>query len=124
MIEIGRMVVKTAGRDARKQAVIVEIVEDNYVIIDGQTRRKKCNIKHLEPLDKKIDIQKGANHTTIITEFKKLGIEIKETKPKEKTQRPKKQKLKKKAKTELEKTPKKPVPKTKEKTSEPRAEKE
>ena len=103
MIEVGRLCLKIAGRDAKKQCVIVDIIDDNFVTIDGETRRRKCNIKHIEPLKDKIDIKKGADHTTIVSEFKKLNIEIKETKPKPKTERPKRQRKQKQAQEETEK---------------------
>jgi len=88
MIEIGRLCVKTAGRDANLKCVVVEIVDKNYVIIDGQTRRKKCNITHLEPLKDTIKIKKGVSHSEIMKEFSKLGIELKEKKSKKPKQRP------------------------------------
>ena len=47
MIEIGRLCVKIAGRDAGKKCVVVDVVNDNTVLIDGETRRRNCNIKHL-----------------------------------------------------------------------------
>ena len=100
MIEIGRLCVKIAGREAGRKCVVVDIVDKNYVLIDGQLRRKKCNISHLEPLDKKIELKKNASHSDVISEFKKLNIEIKETKKKEKTERPRKQRGKKKANVE------------------------
>lgn len=105
MIEIGRLCVKIAGREAGRKGVIVDIIDDNYVLIDGQLRRKKCNISHLEPLEKKIEIKKGASHSDIVNEFKKLNIEIKETKKKEKKEKPKKIRGKKEVK--IEETPKK-----------------
>ncbi|MCX8147003.1 MAG: 50S ribosomal protein L14e [Candidatus Woesearchaeota archaeon] len=92
MFEIGRLCVKTAGRDAGAKCVIVDIINNNYVLIDGQSRRRKCNISHLEPLNKKLDIKKGCSHEEIIKEFKKLGIEIKEKRPKKKQEKPIKQK--------------------------------
>jgi large subunit ribosomal protein L14e len=95
MIEIGRLCVKIAGRDARKKCVIVDVLDDNFVLIDGETRRRKCNIKHLEALDQVIKIKKNAAHSTIVSEFKKLDIEIKEKKSKPKTKRPKKVRKKK-----------------------------
>lgn len=82
MIEVGRLCIKIAGRDANLKCVVVEIVDKNYVVIDGQTRRKKCNITHLEPLKDIIKIKKGASHSEVINEFKKLGITINEKKPK------------------------------------------
>jgi ribosomal protein L14E/L6E/L27E len=41
MIEIGRLVVKLAGRDAGLKGVIIEILANNYVLIDVQVRRRK-----------------------------------------------------------------------------------
>ncbi len=111
MIEIGRLCVKTAGRDSRRKCVIVDIVDDNFVLIDGDVRRKKCNIKHLEPLDKVIKIRKGASHDVVVKEFKELGVEIKEKKSKEKKERPRKVRKKKEKKPEEEKKPKKAVKK-------------
>ena len=114
MIEVGRLAIKIAGRDAGKKCVIVDIVDDNTVLIDGETRRRKCNINHLEPLKGKIDIKKGASHADIISVFKKLGIEIKEKKSKEKTERPRKVRKKKEKpveETEKKKETKKPTKK-------------
>lgn len=89
MIEIGRLVVKIAGRDAGKKAVIIDILDDNYVLLDGETRRRKCNILHIEPLSQKIDIKKNAPHDEVSKALKELGIEARQTKPKPKTQKPK-----------------------------------
>ena len=97
MIEVGRICVKIAGRDSGRKCVVVEIVDDNYVMIDGDVRRKKCNIRHLEPLDKVIKISKGASHADVETEFKKLKLSVWKTKPKKAEERPrKKRKVKKK----------------------------
>jgi large subunit ribosomal protein L14e len=93
MIEIGRLIVKLAGRDAGQKGVIVEILDDNYVLIDGQVRRRKCNILHIEPLNKKIKINDKATHEEVIKALKEEKIEIKEKKKKETTnvEKPKKQ---------------------------------
>lgn len=90
MYEIGRLCVKIAGRDARLKCVIVELLENSYVIIDGQTRRKKCNVKHLEPLDKVLKIKKSASHAEVVSVFKKEGIDIVDKKPKAKSTKPQK----------------------------------
>ncbi len=103
MIEIGRLCVKTAGRDANLKCVVVELVDKNYVIIDGQTRRKKCNITHLEPLKDSIKIKKGVSHSEIMKEFSKLGIELREKKSKKPKQRP----VRKRKSTKKEAIPKK-----------------
>lgn len=56
MLEIGRLCVKTAGRDATKYCVVVEEVDSNYVTIDGYTRKKKVNKSHIEPLNKVLKV--------------------------------------------------------------------
>lgn len=88
MIEVGRLCVKLAGRDAGKKCVIVEVIDDNFVLIDGETRRRKCNVRHLDPLAQVLDVKKGSSHNVVVSAFKDLGIELVETKRKEKTTRP------------------------------------
>ncbi|MBU2562015.1 MAG: 50S ribosomal protein L14e [Nanoarchaeota archaeon] len=83
MMEVGRLCTKTAGRDAGKKCVIVEVLDEKFVMIDGETRRRKCNVKHLEPSTETIKLGKGASHQDVVKEFKKLGIEISETKPRQ-----------------------------------------
>lgn len=118
MIEIGRLCMKTAGRDAGFKCVIVDILDDNYVLIDGETRRRKCNVLHLEPLKEVIDIKKGASHENVKVEFKKLKLEVRETKPKEKKERPKKVRKKKEYVEEKRSKDKKKVTKEKKKSKE------
>ena len=69
-IEVGRVCIKTAGREAGKICVIVDILDKNFVIVDGLVKRRRCNIKHLEPTEKKVDIQKWAS-----TEEVKLALD-------------------------------------------------
>jgi large subunit ribosomal protein L14e len=73
MFTIGRVCVKIAGRDAGKKCVIVDIVDKNIVIIDGQTRRRKCNVAHLEPLAIVLEIKKGADNKEIVAALKNTG---------------------------------------------------
>ena len=90
MIEVGRLCIKLAGRDAGLKCVVVEVLDKNFVMVDGQTRRRKCNIIHLEPLEEVIKIKAKASHEDVVSEFKKLKLEVKETKPKQAAARPKK----------------------------------
>lgn len=110
MIEIGRVCMKIAGRDAGLKCVVVDTVDENYVLIDGETRRRKCNIKHLEPLDKIFSLKKNASHADVVSVFKEIGIEIVERKPREKEEKPKK---KTKVKKEAAEEPKKKIKKKK-----------
>jgi len=110
MIEVGRLCVKIAGRDAGAKCIVVDTIDKKTVMIDGETRRRKCNIAHLEPLAQLIKIKKAASHADISAEFKKLGLKIRETKPKKATERPIKIRKKKKeveAKKEVKKETKK-----------------
>lgn len=88
MIEVGRVCVKIAGRDAGKKCVIVSVTDEKFVLIDGETRRRKCNTLHLEPLEQVIDIKKDASHEEIVKAFKTLGIELKASKAKKASVRP------------------------------------
>ena len=81
-MDVGRLCVKIAGRDAGKTCVIVDTVNAHTVLIDGATRRRKCNVFHLEPINKTVSLKKGASHDEVEREFKKLNIEVWSTKPK------------------------------------------
>jgi large subunit ribosomal protein L14e len=100
MFEIGRVCLKLAGRDGGREAVIVDVLDEKQVLVDGNVRRRKCNIMHLEPTSKKIDIKKGATHEQVKKEFEKIGLGVWETKKKEKTEKPKKQRKQKEKKVE------------------------
>ena len=97
LFDTGRLCLKIAGRDAGKRCVVVEVLDHAYVLVDGETRRKKVNTKHLEPLAEMIEIDSGASHEEIKAAFKKLGLEIKDAKAKSATPKQLKQKAKKSA---------------------------
>ena len=91
-IEVGRICVKIAGREAGRKCVIVDIIDENYVLITGPkqltgVKRRRCNINHIEPLDKKIDIPKGASDEEVLKalenanliDFMKERVKIKAT---------------------------------------------
>lgn len=107
MFDIGRMCVKIAGRDAGKKCVILEVLDNGYVLVDGETRRRKCNTKHLSPLKETITVSAKRDHDVIAKEFEKLGLKPMNTTAKEKKEKPKKQR-KQKAKTEKPKKADKP----------------
>jgi large subunit ribosomal protein L14e len=88
IFEKGRVCVKIAGRDAGRKCVVVEN-HGNFVTVDGDVRRKKVNVKHLEPLAKTIDVSGGAKKA-----FEKEGWVVWDHKARKATERPKKQKKK------------------------------
>jgi large subunit ribosomal protein L14e len=100
MFDIGRVCIKIAGRDAGKTCVIVQKVEGGTVLIDGQTRRRNCNLKHLEPTDEVVELKAGASHDAVKKALEKLNVQVRDTKKKAATQRPKKVKAKSEPKAE------------------------
>ena len=77
-IEVGRICVKTLGREAGKKCVIVDIVDKNFVLItDPKTvtgiKRRRANINHLEPTNEKIEMKKGATDEEIVEALKNAG---------------------------------------------------
>ncbi len=107
IFDIGRVCIKIAGRDAGNKCVVVEQLDNTYVLIDGATRRKKVNIKHLEPLDEILKIKKGASHEEVSKAFEKEGLKARETKTKSSVNKPTKQKKVKRKPAEEKKAPKK-----------------
>ncbi len=78
-IEVGRICVKIAGREAGRKCVIVDIIDENFVLITGPkevsgVKRRRANINHIEPLDKKIDIKKGASDDEVLEALKNAGL--------------------------------------------------
>lgn len=78
-LESGRCVVKLQGRETGRKAVIVDILDRNFVLITGPKnitgiKRKRANIKHLEPLKEKISISRGATDEEVEAELKKAGL--------------------------------------------------
>ncbi len=105
LFTIGRLCLKLAGRDAGRKCVVVELVNDHFVVVDGNVRRKKVNVKHLEPLAEVLSLKSKASHDEVKTAFEKLGFPVWERKSREAKERPKKQK---KAKSAPENTGAKP----------------
>lgn len=78
-IEIGRVCIKITGREAGRKCVIVDIVDDNFVLVTGPksisgVKRRRCNIGHLEVLDKKINIAKGASDEEVAKALEEAGL--------------------------------------------------
>jgi large subunit ribosomal protein L14e len=97
MFDVGRVCIKIAGRDAGKKCVIVKHVEGKFYLVDGETRRRKCNNLHLEPTGQVLSISEDASHSEIAKAFKEMGISLSDKKAKAKTEKPKKTRTQKKS---------------------------
>ncbi len=83
-MNVGRICIKISGREAGKTCVIIEKNDDNFVTIIGEVKKRKCNIKHLDPTKTVLD-------GDLEKEFEKLGFTLFSSKPKQETIKPKKE---------------------------------
>ena len=70
---------KVQGREAGRKAVIVDILDRNFVLVTGPQnvsgiKRKRANIKHLEPLEHKISISRGAADEDVEAALQNEGL--------------------------------------------------
>ena len=77
-IEVGRICVKLTGREAGRKCVIVDIMDKSFVVITGPKtitgiRRRRTNINHIEPLQDKITIERGASDEEVTEALKASG---------------------------------------------------
>ncbi|MCJ7718360.1 50S ribosomal protein L14e [Candidatus Bathyarchaeota archaeon] len=76
-IEVGRICVKATGREAGKRCVIVDLADKSFVLVTGPksvtgVRRRRANIDHIEPLQDKVEIKRGATDEEVADALKKL----------------------------------------------------
>lgn len=80
LFEIGTVTVITQGRRTGKKAVVVDIIDENYVLLTGPeslsgVKRRRMNVKHLMPLDLNLDIERGVGDETILETIKERDLE-------------------------------------------------
>ena len=78
-VEVGRICVKIAGREAGRRCVIVDVIDKNFVLVTGPmkvsgVRRRRTNISHIEPMPSKIKIKKGAGDDEVLEALEKAGL--------------------------------------------------
>ena len=76
MLEVGRFCVKLVGRDAGKEGIIIKVLDNSYVLVDGNLRRKKVNINHLEPLNIKVNIKEDLKTEEVLKLLEEKGFKI------------------------------------------------
>ncbi|EHP69558.1 MAG: 50S ribosomal protein L14e [Metallosphaera yellowstonensis] len=79
LIEVGRICVKLTGREAGSKCVVVDIIDNNFVLVTGPknvsgVKRRRANIMHLEPTDKKVEISKGASDQDVEAKLKEQNL--------------------------------------------------
>ena len=78
-VEVGRVCVKLAGREAGKKCVVVDVIDKNFVLVTGPVnvsgvKRRRLNVGHVEPLDVKVKIEKGDDDEVVVEALKKAKL--------------------------------------------------
>lgn len=78
-LEVGRVCVKTAGREAGKFSVVLKKIDEQFVLITGPklltgVKRRRCNINHLEPTPYTMKIKEGATDKEVIKGYENAGL--------------------------------------------------
>lgn len=134
MFEVGRVCLKTAGREAGKYCVIVKKMDENFVMVTGpksltRVKRRRCNINHLEPLTERIKIKSDASDGEVLKAYKedsvfaRLGLEKPKKAKKAEPEKPKEKKVEGKKKVKHKKEEKKVKKPEKKKVKEKKAKK-
>jgi large subunit ribosomal protein L14e len=78
-LEVGRVCMKIAGREAGKYCIVLKKESDAFVIVTGPriltgVKRRRCNIEHLEPLPHIVEIKEGASDEEVLAAYEKAGL--------------------------------------------------
>jgi large subunit ribosomal protein L14e len=61
-VDIGRVCVKTQGREKGKKCVVIDVIDRNFVVVTGpDVKRRRVNMDHIVPLDETVDVQRNAS---------------------------------------------------------------
>lgn len=76
-MEVGRICIKTRGREADRRCVIVDMIDKNFVLVTGPkdltgVRRRRVNLSHLEPTEEKIEVDRGASDEEVRAALQRL----------------------------------------------------
>ena len=87
VLEIGRVCLKIAGREAGKYCIVIKPAgkskeEKSFVFVTGPrlltgVKRRKCNIDHLKATDYKLEISDNATDEQAIAAYEKAGLIVK-----------------------------------------------
>ncbi len=77
--EIGRIVVKVAGRDAGLKGVVVNVVGGNRVLVTGPPsltglRRRNVNILHILPTQYRVEVKRDASDEEVVKALEESGL--------------------------------------------------
>jgi len=78
-LEVGRVCMKTAGREAGRYCVVLKKLDDTFVLVTGPkvltgVKRRRCNIEHLEPTQHTVKIKSEAAESEVIKAYENIGL--------------------------------------------------
>ncbi|MGD2247968.1 MAG: 50S ribosomal protein L14e [Candidatus Methanofastidiosia archaeon] len=75
VMKVGRVCTKLSGREAGNICAVVNVMDRSFVVVTGpHVRRRKCNIKHLEPHATVITIEKNASDEEVLKALEGEGL--------------------------------------------------
>ncbi len=77
-VEVGRLCVKTAGRENGKKCVVVDVMDKSFAMITGPkavtgVKRKRVNLNHIMALQDKIEFARGASDEEVSSALTAAG---------------------------------------------------
>jgi large subunit ribosomal protein L14e len=77
-VEVGRICVKLVGREAGRKCVIIDLADKSFVLVTGPKsvtgiRRRRVNINHIEPLQDRLEVKRGASDEEVADVLKASG---------------------------------------------------
>ncbi len=77
-VEIGRICIKTAGRENGKKCVVVDVMDKSFAVITGPkavtgVKRKRVNLNHIMALEDRVELKRGASDEDVTSALKEAG---------------------------------------------------
>ena len=70
-VDIGRVCLKTQGREKGNKCVIIDVIDRNFVVVTGpEVRRRRANMDHLMLLEETVEIQRNASDEEVTSILK------------------------------------------------------
>jgi large subunit ribosomal protein L14e len=78
-LEVGRVCMKVAGREAGKYCVILKKLDNTFFLVTGPkqltgVKRRRCNVEHLEPTSYSLKIDTEAPDERVIKAYDAIGL--------------------------------------------------
>lgn len=78
-LEVGRVCIKTVGREAGKYCVILKKINDSFLIVTGPklltgVKRRRANINHLQSTKHILEIKEDVSDEEVLVAFDKAGL--------------------------------------------------